>query len=299
MPPTYGSRRGCPTPTPTTTTSWPKSSASFSFAPRAPLAVGIPPDRIVLDAGLDLGKTANQSLLLLQSSARLASLGYPLLLSASNKTFLGVLLELEIGERRNASLASAALGIAGGCRLVRVHDVAGTCKVRDLLAAIIESAPEREADCDQAVSRRADRGLSRLRDAVMTGDATVFLVKGGDPTLVDRGVEQLLAELTSPDAALGDAGARQSSAEGNLAVAIEEHRAASSEDELMLGPVARRTVHTSLPRRATHHRLARRGASRRVTGRRARRPPERTFRPERARAGRGRQGVARPPSPRL
>ena len=106
------------------------------------LSNGIGADRIVLDAGLDLGKTAEQSLLLLQSSARLASLGYALLLSSSNKTFLGVLLGLGIGERREASLASAAMGIAGGCRLVRVHDVAGTCKVRDLLAAIAESAPE-------------------------------------------------------------------------------------------------------------------------------------------------------------
>ena len=106
------------------------------------LLSGIPADHIVIDAGLDLGKTAEQSLLLLQSSARLASLGYPLLLSSSNKTFLGVLLGLEIGERANISLASVALGIAGGCRLLRVHDVAGTCKVRDLLAAIAESAPQ-------------------------------------------------------------------------------------------------------------------------------------------------------------
>ena len=114
------------------------------------LLSGIPADHIVLDAGLDLGKTADQSLLLLQSSARLASLGYPLLLSSSNKTFLGVLLGLEIGERANASLASTALGIAGGCRLLRVHDVAGTRKVRDLLAAILESAPERHTARGQA-----------------------------------------------------------------------------------------------------------------------------------------------------
>jgi dihydropteroate synthase len=107
------------------------------------LSFGIPADRVVLDAGLDLGKTADQSLLLLQCSARLASLGYPLLLSSSNKTFLGVRLGLELGQRREASLASAALGIAGGCRLVRVHDVTGTCKVRDVLAAILESAPKR------------------------------------------------------------------------------------------------------------------------------------------------------------
>jgi dihydropteroate synthase len=118
------------------------------------LKTGIPSDRIILDAGLDLGKTAEQSLLLLQGSARLASLGYPLLLSSSNKTFLGALLGLGIGERRSASLASAALGIAGGCRLIRVHDVAGTCKVRDMLAAILDSAPAREGGENVAVRSR-------------------------------------------------------------------------------------------------------------------------------------------------
>jgi len=104
------------------------------------LAAGLAADHVIVDAGLDLGKTAEQSLLLLQRSAALASLGYPLLLSSSNKTFLGVVLEIALDERRSASLASAAMGIAGGCRLVRVHDVAGTCKVRDLLAAICEVA---------------------------------------------------------------------------------------------------------------------------------------------------------------
>ncbi|HEX7459550.1 MAG TPA: dihydropteroate synthase, partial [Acidimicrobiales bacterium] len=55
------------------------------FADPDYLAAGLTPDRIVLDAGLDLGKTAMQSLALLRASDRLADLGYPLLLSASNK----------------------------------------------------------------------------------------------------------------------------------------------------------------------------------------------------------------------
>jgi dihydropteroate synthase len=101
-------------------------------------AAGIGRDRIVVDAGLDLGKTTSQSLALLGASGRLARLGYPLLLSASNKTFLGETLGLAVGERRGASLAAAALGIAGGCRLVRAHDVAGTVRVRDVIAAILE-----------------------------------------------------------------------------------------------------------------------------------------------------------------
>jgi dihydropteroate synthase len=101
--------------------------------------VGIPPERVVLDAGLDLGKTALQSLTLLRASGLLALLGHPLLLSASNKTFLGGVLGLEIEERRNATLAATALGISRGCRVVRVHDVAGTRRVRDALAAVLEA----------------------------------------------------------------------------------------------------------------------------------------------------------------
>ncbi|MGH9178103.1 MAG: dihydropteroate synthase [Acidimicrobiales bacterium] len=100
---------------------------------------GIPPERIVLDAGLDLGKTAEQSLALLRASDRLAALGYPLLLSASNKTFLGVVLGLEIHERREASLAATALGVLRGCRIVRAHDVLGSRRVCDTVAAVLEA----------------------------------------------------------------------------------------------------------------------------------------------------------------
>ena len=102
-------------------------------------AVGIPAERIILDAGLDLGKTWQQSLELLRASDGLAALGYPLLLSASNKTFLGKLLDVEIDRRREASLAAAALGVARGCRILRVHDVRGTRRVADMVAAILEA----------------------------------------------------------------------------------------------------------------------------------------------------------------
>jgi dihydropteroate synthase len=100
--------------------------------------VGISADRIMIDAGLDLGKTGEQSLRLLRSSNVLSGLGYPLLLSASNKTFLGKLLDLEVTERRQASLAAHALGISLGCRIIRAHDVRGTKRVGAVLAAILE-----------------------------------------------------------------------------------------------------------------------------------------------------------------
>jgi dihydropteroate synthase len=102
------------------------------------LDAGVNADRIVVDAGLDLGKTAAQSLQLLRDSERLAALGAPLLLSASNKTFLGVLFDLPVTDRREPSLAATALGIAAGCRIVRVHDVQGSVRVRDVIARLVE-----------------------------------------------------------------------------------------------------------------------------------------------------------------
>jgi dihydropteroate synthase len=99
-------------------------------------AAGIGPERVMLDAGLDLGKTAGHSLTLLRASGRLAGLGYPLLLSASNKRFLGDVLGLALDQRGDASLAAAALGVTLGCRILRVHDVAGTRQVCDTLAAV-------------------------------------------------------------------------------------------------------------------------------------------------------------------
>jgi dihydropteroate synthase len=98
---------------------------------------GLPPERIVLDAGLDLGKTPSQSAVLLRESAVHAQLGYPLLLSASNKRFIGELLGRDVADRRAESLAAVAYGVACGCRIVRVHDVLGSVRVCRTIDALL------------------------------------------------------------------------------------------------------------------------------------------------------------------
>jgi dihydropteroate synthase len=100
---------------------------------------GIPRERVMVDAGLDLGKTEPQSLELLRAHDRLAGLGWPLFLSASNKRFLGELAGTDVADRREASHAAHALGIALGARILRAHDVRGARRTADVLAAVLEA----------------------------------------------------------------------------------------------------------------------------------------------------------------
>jgi len=101
------------------------------------LAAGIPPERIMVDAGLDLGKSEDQSKILLRASDALVSLGFPVFLSASNKRFLWVLLDVERGSAGDGTMAAHALGISLGCRVLRAHDVRNGRRVADVMAAIL------------------------------------------------------------------------------------------------------------------------------------------------------------------
>ena len=96
----------------------------------------------MLDAGHDLGKTPQMSAELLRRTDELASLGFPLFLSVSNKGFLGALTGTDVGSRREATLAAHALGVGLGCRVLRAHDVAGTRRVADFMSAILQHTEE-------------------------------------------------------------------------------------------------------------------------------------------------------------
>ena len=103
----------------------------------AALAAGIPRERIMVDAGLDLGKTPAMSTELLRHSDDLVDLGFPVFLSASNKGFLGELTGSEVDNRREATLGAHALGIALGCRVLRAHDVRGNRRLADTMSAVL------------------------------------------------------------------------------------------------------------------------------------------------------------------
>lgn len=101
-------------------------------------AAGVARERIMVDAGLDLGKTPMMSTELLHHSDDLVALGFPVFLSASNKGFLGELVGTEVDDRREVTFGAHALGIALGCRILRAHDVKGNRRLADTMSAVLQ-----------------------------------------------------------------------------------------------------------------------------------------------------------------
>jgi len=103
------------------------------------VAAGVSPDRIAIDPAHDFGKNTWHSLELTRRTADLAATGWPVLVAASNKDFVGEALGLGLTERGEGTLAVLAVCAWEGARLFRVHDVAAA---RDTLAAVTQMRQE-------------------------------------------------------------------------------------------------------------------------------------------------------------
>ena len=102
------------------------------------LTQGIQPWQMILDPGIGFGKTPAQNIELLRHLAELGSLGYPLLLGTSRKSFIGLALGgVPPHERVEGTAATVALGIQAGVDIVRVHDVAPMVRVARMTDAIV------------------------------------------------------------------------------------------------------------------------------------------------------------------
>jgi dihydropteroate synthase len=98
---------------------------------------GIGPEQLLVDPGLGFGKSAEQNLELLRHLSEFRSLGCPVVVGASRKSFLGRALGGAPSEARlEASLAAAVIASLGGASIVRVHDVAPTVRALALVEAV-------------------------------------------------------------------------------------------------------------------------------------------------------------------
>ena len=100
-------------------------------------ATGIDKNQIVLDPGLAFGKSVEQNLDLIDQLGFLKSLGYPLLVGPSRKSFVGKVLNLPVEERVEGTAATVAIAIARGADIVRVHDVEAMVRVARMADAIV------------------------------------------------------------------------------------------------------------------------------------------------------------------
>jgi dihydropteroate synthase len=105
-------------------------------------AAGIPDAHIILDPGIGFGKTVSQNLALINQLDKFHSLGFPLLLGPSRKSFIGYTLDLPPDQRLEGTAAAVAIGIARGAHIVRVHDVGPLVRVARMTDAILRG-PER------------------------------------------------------------------------------------------------------------------------------------------------------------
>ncbi len=101
------------------------------------LDAGIAPTKIIIDPGIGFGKTVEQNLELLNRLDELRVLGYPILLGASRKGFIGFTLDLPVDQRVEGTAAAVALGIERGAAIVRVHDVKQMARVTKMTDAVV------------------------------------------------------------------------------------------------------------------------------------------------------------------
>jgi dihydropteroate synthase len=97
---------------------------------------GVSGKRFIIDPGIGFGKTVEHNLSILKRVAEFSELGCPVLIGHSRKSFIGKLLNTEVGERAVATAAVSVLCAVKGVSILRVHDVEKTVEAVRLAEAI-------------------------------------------------------------------------------------------------------------------------------------------------------------------
>ena len=117
---------------------------TVAYAERA-VAAGVARESVLIDPAHDFGKNTFHSLELTRRLGELVATGWPVLVSLSNKDFVGETLDLPVGERLTGTLAATAVCALVGARVFRVHEVIETRQVVDMVWSIAGRRPPRRA----------------------------------------------------------------------------------------------------------------------------------------------------------
>lgn len=113
---------------------------TLGYAERA-LAAGVSRESIVIDPAHDFGKNTFHSLEVTRRVGEMVDTGWPVLVSLSNKDFVGETLGLDVGERLLGTLAATSVCALAGARIYRVHQVVETRQTVDMVWSIAGRRP--------------------------------------------------------------------------------------------------------------------------------------------------------------
>ncbi|HET9382155.1 MAG TPA: dihydropteroate synthase [Streptomyces sp.] len=113
---------------------------TVGLAERA-VALGVPRESVLIDPGHDFGKNTRHSLEATRRLGEMVETGWPVLVSLSNKDFVGETLDRPVKERVLGTLATTAVSAWLGAQVYRVHEVAETRQVLDMVASIAGHRP--------------------------------------------------------------------------------------------------------------------------------------------------------------
>jgi dihydropteroate synthase len=117
---------------------------TVAYAERA-VAAGVDPASVLIDPAHDFGKNTFHSLEITRRLGEMVATGWPVLVSLSNKDFVGETLDLPVGERLTGTLAATAVAALAGARVYRVHEVVETRQTVDMVWSIAGRRPPRRA----------------------------------------------------------------------------------------------------------------------------------------------------------
>ena len=104
------------------------------------LEAGIKADKIIIDPGIGFGKTAGHNLEILDRLNDFATLRRPLLIGTSRKSFIGAILNKDVGQRLFGTAATVCASILNGAHIVRVHDVKAMKDIAQMTDAIVNAS---------------------------------------------------------------------------------------------------------------------------------------------------------------
>lgn len=108
----------------------------FEARLRRLVAAGVRPEQVALDVGIGFGKTVEHTVALLAAISSFQTLGRPLVLGVSRKSFIGKLTGSPTDDRLPGAVAATVLAVHDGVQIVRTHDVAATRQALQVAAAI-------------------------------------------------------------------------------------------------------------------------------------------------------------------